>query len=88
MCIKAGAEYPSSDKLLWRQAEPQLLVDGGLPSSQVFEPMGDKDDGCLSVDDADMVTAAASFIFFTTPPPAGLGGRPDRGIFARSQAHA
>lgn len=75
MCIKAGAEYPSSDKLLWRQAEPQLLVDDGLPSSQVFEPMGDKDDGCLSVDDGGLVTAAQSFAFFTAAPPSGLGGR-------------
>lgn len=73
MCVKTGAEYPSGPKLLWRQAEPKYIVDDGLPSSQVFEPMSEKDEGCLSVDDGDMVTAADSYTRFTAAPPHGFG---------------
>lgn len=75
MCDKKGAEYPSDERLLWRQAEKRLLEDGGTPSSQVFEPRGDMDEGCLSVDDGNMVSAATAHAFFTSLPPSGLGAR-------------
>jgi hypothetical protein len=84
MCQKAGAEYPSSENLLWRQGEPGHLAEDGEPSSQVFEPLG-KDEGCLSVDDSIKVKAEQSYKLFTSPQPDGMGGR-SAGVWAISIA--
>ena len=54
----------NSDTLLLRQAHPSFFNDDGL-TSQAFVPFP-KDDGGLSVDDGDLVTAKESFDFYTT----------------------
>ena len=49
--------------LLHRQAHPQF-VPGGQLSSQAFYPFP-KDEGLLSVDDGDMISAADAFSHYT-----------------------
>jgi hypothetical protein len=54
----------NADTLLLRQAHPQFVPDGQI-SSQAFFPFP-KDDGLLSVDDGDQITAAQAYLYYTT----------------------
>lgn len=73
MCAKSGPELTDEGEVLLRQVFPDWLSEDGEPSSQAFYPWRDVDDGCLSVDRASMVTAAAAFARFTAQPPLGFG---------------
>ena len=72
MCIKRGPRLTDSSELLFRQINPKWLVDDGVPSSMSFVPSR-HDTDCLSVDRSACTDAAASYRFFTSSPPAGLG---------------
>ena len=53
----------NADTLLLRQAHPQF-APGGQLTSQAFVPFP-KDDGLLSVDDGDLISAAEAHAYYT-----------------------
>jgi hypothetical protein len=80
MCSKRGPQLMDPPELLFRQIHPTWLVDDGVPGSLSFVPSR-HDEDCLSVDRGACTDAAASYSFFTSDRPAGLG-RKSAGVWA------
>lgn len=85
MCNKTGPQLLNPAELLLRQVYPTWLEEGGEPSSQVFYPWCDVDDGCLSVDQRSITTEDVAFTLFTAPRPDGFG-QPSTGVWGLSVA--
>ena len=71
----------NAETLLHRQAHPKF-APGGQLTSQAFMPFP-KDDGLLSVDDGDQISAAEAFAYYT-----GVLGHQSCGVWSVSKAEA